>query len=261
MAFALGIIMGFEVSFDPEVLELWCVLGFFLYGWLLKAFRSSNRMINLVWTPIAFGLLTITGILRSQTCLHLPDSKVTTAEYFLATVRHPTYQKGQYYITDLAINRVWSDGVHFPADDHIRWYQATDNPIELIYGMSVVLEGKPRQIETPKNPLEFDYAGFMARKNIFWNLWSWEDEVISVFPGQRDTAYHLIYGFRSHLKSFLEASLPPGKPLQISLAMLLGDRMAVSDQLEDAFARSGTIHVLAVSGLHLGILYLSLIHI
>jgi competence protein ComEC len=37
--------------------------------------------------------------------------------------------------------------------------------------------------------------------------------------------------------------------------MLLGDRMAVSDQLEDAFARSGTMHILAVSGLHLGILY------
>ena len=53
------------------------------------------------------------------------------------------------------------------------------------------------------------------------------------------------------------------KPKQAALlsAILLGQRAALSQNIKDSFIQTGTIHILAISGLHVGLISLILIHL
>ncbi|MCB0779543.1 MAG: ComEC/Rec2 family competence protein, partial [Flavobacteriales bacterium] len=60
---------------------------------------------------------------------------------------------------------------------------------------------------------------------------------------------------REQVTRWLEESGLPDAEQDIARALLLGDRSGLEQQQRDAFARSGTMHVLAVSGLHVGLVF------
>ena len=67
----------------------------------------------------------------------------------------------------------------------------------------------------------------------------------------------VIYSIRQKLETHIDNYLNPpyGSVLK---AILLGKRGAISRKLTDLFAKTGTLHILAISGLHVGIIYLAL---
>ena len=119
----------------------------------------------------------------------------------------------------------------------------------------VIVKGTPTIIKKPANPKEFDYANYLSKKNIFWQHWVKGPEIAQIIQNQEISISHLTLVSRSFLQQLIAKHLKPGVPQEVTSAMLLGNRKGVSDILEDSFIRSGTIHILAVSGLHLGIFY------
>ena len=126
---------------------------------------------------------------------------------------------------------------------------------QLFHGDIVFARGTPRPIKAPANPNEFDYAAYLSRRNVFWQHWLKESDIIELHPSKNFSITREAARLSEHLRQLIINHLPAGTAQEISIAMLIGNREEVSDDLEAAFARSGTIHILAVSGLHLGILY------
>ncbi|MGH7947671.1 MAG: ComEC/Rec2 family competence protein, partial [Candidatus Binataceae bacterium] len=104
------------------------------------------------------------------------------------------------------------------------------------------------------NPGEFDYAAFMARHGI--------DATISLPPQALATGRLAIIGRRAagtagiieaardHIRRFIDESLAPAEAAEMR-ALVIGDRTGVSRALYDQFVRTGTVHLLSISGLHL----------
>jgi competence protein ComEC len=107
------------------------------------------------------------------------------------------------------------------------------------------------QLETPPQLDDFDYRGYLAHQGIYSTMTYPGIEKLE--SGQGFPPRQWLYALRSHLSRSLAKVLP--EP-QASLAqgIILGIRSMIPDSLETAFARSGTAHLLAISGLHLGIL-------
>ncbi len=255
LAFSLGICLGLETEIDQVALEVGSLMFFILYVSILSISNTNYGFQSLILALLAFSLLLMFGSLRAKVCTHLPDPKIESADYFLAMVSTPTYAKGRYQLTGLMVEMVWSEGHSYDANDQMIWYQLSEVPHLLSYGTRVLLRGSPTRIAKPKNPLEFDYAQFMAGRNVFWNFRTRENQLQAIFLSNGSAVHDCVSKIRSHLKSLVADNIPQGVPQEITLAMLLGDRKAVSNQLKEAFANSGTIHILAVSGLHMGILY------
>ena len=119
---------------------------------------------------------------------------------------------------------------------------------DIRYGDSLVLRGR---LEEPPDDLEgFDYRDYLARRGIH-ALMSWPG-VTLVEEDQGSPALSLVYRLRSSLARSLAASLP--EP-QASLAqtLLLGIRGGVPAEVTQAFRDTGTSHLLAISGLHVGV--------
>ena len=116
------------------------------------------------------------------------------------------------------------------------------------YGDRLLLEGK---LEAPPELDDFDYPLYLARQGI--------DTVMS-FPtvellddGQGAAFYNWLYGVRRDLADSL-ARVVPEPQASLGQAVLLGIRDGLPDGLVDDFRATGTSHILAISGLHVGIL-------
>ncbi len=107
------------------------------------------------------------------------------------------------------------------------------------------------ELATPPALDDFDYRGYLAHQGIYSTLSYPRIEVLAT--GQGFAPLGWIYTLRGHLADGLAGALP--EP-QASLAqgIILGMRGNIPADLRADFARSGTSHLLAISGLHLGIM-------
>jgi competence protein ComEC len=115
------------------------------------------------------------------------------------------------------------------------------------YGDVLEITGK---LETPPVFEDFDYADYLSHENIYSTMLYPEVEVIDREKGLAPLEW--IYSLRSELSLALARVLP--EP-QASLAqgMLLGIRSNIPADLQEAFSATGTTHILAISGLNIGI--------
>ncbi len=254
LCFTSGIFIGLEYCPPPGLAVLWIWL--IAFYWLAL---KTPGILNPAWHQLrgtaALVLFFMAGMVRTQSEAYRVDESVGQAELYRARVITPSEVRGNYCRTVLSLHQVWLNGREEKVNDHLLWYQSVEEAYEFIYGSEVVIRGTPQRINPPANPLEFDYAAFMSRKNIFWQQWSRSGSTVSHSLPQAGSLMGWCHGMKNYLKSQLQTVLPAGHAQEIAMAMLLGDRAMVSDGLEEAFADSGTIHILAVSGLHLGILY------
>ncbi len=116
------------------------------------------------------------------------------------------------------------------------------------YGDSLVLKGN---LDQPPELEEFDWREYLAREGIHY-LMS-RPEVEWAGGGEGVHALGWVYRVREELAASLGRSLPePGASL--AQAMLLGIRSSLPTELREDFAKTGTTHLIAISGLHVGIL-------
>ena len=128
-------------------------------------------------------------------------------------------------------------------------------PTPLRYGDRIEVEGVLRQPNGQRNPGGFDYRSYLARRGVFGILYPpWDHEVVptgrSGLPLLRWTEK-----LRRHVEDVLDAAYRENRiHAQVLKGMLLGLRSELSPDILDAFRNSGSIHILAVSGLHVGLI-------
>lgn len=107
------------------------------------------------------------------------------------------------------------------------------------------------ELETPPQLDDFDYQGYLAQQGIYSVMYYPRIEIVDTEKGGKPLAW--VYSLRNGLSQSLSLALP--EP-QASLAqgIFLGLRGDIPHSLRDAFARTGTAHLLAISGLHLSII-------
>jgi competence protein ComEC len=116
-------------------------------------------------------------------------------------------------------------------------------------GQKVTVFGQMKFIEPPTNPGQFNYAGYLKSQNIHWVF---QGDSFQILPGT-NLLYRVISSVRLFLEEGLEASVAP-EVLPLVKAALLGTRHLLSNDLRENFADSGMFHLLAISGLHVGII-------
>ena len=105
--------------------------------------------------------------------------------------------------------------------------------------------------EPPQDIGDFNYSAYLARQGIYSTMY-YPYEVELLATGQGPQPLQAIYSFRHRMGEALGASLsePEGSLAQ---GILLGLRHNIPSSLYEDFQRSGTAHLLAISGLHMAI--------
>ncbi|MCC4213520.1 ComEC/Rec2 family competence protein [Leeuwenhoekiella parthenopeia] len=112
------------------------------------------------------------------------------------------------------------------------------------------------QTRFPVNaPYQFDYGAYLKSKGIFGQIRLTKDSFIKISSDANSSKFSA-HRFRSYLKFKLNRYELSPDSKAITYALLLGERQDLSTQLRQSYVDAGVIHILAVSGLHVGILML-----
>lgn len=116
---------------------------------------------------------------------------------------------------------------------------------------------RPRRFATPGS---FDYPAYLATQKIYTTGWLKSSANISKLPDSKSPGFirKMRYGpeqIRQRINSFLTTTLP-ARQAGLYKAILTGDRAAVAPDILENFKKTGCVHLLAISGLHMGLLVL-----
>lgn len=116
------------------------------------------------------------------------------------------------------------------------------------YGDVLLATGKP---ETPSSSSDFDYKGYLAHQGIYSTMSYPKIEVQSTEEGLKVLAW--VYSLRNQLAQTLAKVLPEPQ-MSLAEAIVLGKRGMIPQSLKDDFTLTGTVHLIAISGLNLTII-------
>ena len=250
-AFLLGVYLGDRL--DPSV----SVLLLFTSGTLFVALflKRSGRPV----LPAIFALFVVIGCLRTAV---MTDTTAELAGYHTQSsiqveglVLDDAGPVGAAMRFRVRVERVLSEGGWVEVEGTAlvtagRSAEAAGHrdPPHIRYGDRLRLEGP---LTVPPELEEFDYPAYLARHGI-GSVMSFPSVTI-VDAGQGERLRSALFGVRRSLHASLGKSTPEPEA-SLGQALLLGMRDTIPDAVLDDFRATGTSHLLAISGLHVGIL-------
>ncbi|MDZ7722359.1 MAG: DNA internalization-related competence protein ComEC/Rec2 [candidate division KSB1 bacterium] len=254
LPYIAGIIFARCVQ-TPTVLLYSASISLFMFVFLFYFFNRLR-----LFALCAFLLLFVAGILiyqgsgqiKKTDCSHMADLPVLTA--IRGTVVSPVSERDESIRSVLRADSVWIQGVRYPVSGKVllNWY----DPGPLRYGDEIIAKGKLRLPSRDRNPGDFNYREYLAVRHIH-SIFSVKNNM-DLLILERDQASwvmsHIVIPCRRYALFFFN-QLDGGEMSAFAAALIIGERGGLSSDMKNSFARSGIIHILAVSGLHVGFLW------
>jgi competence protein ComEC len=120
-------------------------------------------------------------------------------------------------------------------------------------GDLLLIPNEIERIRNAGNPGEFDSEVYWHRKGYFHQAFIADGMCHRLESGQEGLVSGWLESIRLWLKKQLEQQLE-GNELAIGLALILGDKSLIDQEITANFTNTGAMHVLAVSGLHIGLI-------
>jgi competence protein ComEC len=120
-------------------------------------------------------------------------------------------------------------------------------------GDKILFNARLNLIPPPKNPHEFDYRNYLHLHQVYAQGYTTDAKIITT---EKWSIMRWASSFRAELLMLIDEMNLEADEKAIASALLLGYRHFITDETIQAFAGAGAMHVLAVSGLHVGILYM-----
>ncbi|MDM8554194.1 DNA internalization-related competence protein ComEC/Rec2 [Desulfococcaceae bacterium HSG7] len=127
------------------------------------------------------------------------------------------------------------------------------NPPQLKKGDRIKFNGKMRLIRNFNNPGGFDYERYMVYKGIRVSTYVYGENVTLLGHNTDGGISASISAMRQNIIHFIN-TYTKGQPRAVLKALIVGERNEIRGPLRDAFQRAGVSHILAISGLHIGII-------
>ena len=113
------------------------------------------------------------------------------------------------------------------------------------------------EVKAPLNPYQFNYKNYLKRLGIYHQVY-FRNQVVLAIPQSPNSITDYAETIREALNKRLEQL--PFKAIELAFikALLLGQRQDISSDVYEDYVNAGAVHILAISGLHVGILLLIL---
>jgi competence protein ComEC len=264
LPFLLGI--GLGISFIDAVYlpVLW---GIFIGLALAFIFLNLTYQRFTIYKMRWLGGLLMTFVLLAAGCISAVNYNELTNEH------HFSKSAAQYFVVKITNEPQLKNGLlRFTASvqQNINYKKTTvtngtllitikdSASIALQYGDELLMPAKYNAIDPPFNPGEFNYKKYLAHQNIYYQAF--------LYPGmyrviKHDTGNPLIafsLRLRQQMMVKFRRQMHDQQAIAVASTLILGYKADLSNDILQAYSKTGTIHVLSVSGAHVAIIYLLL---
>lgn len=170
-------------------------------------------------------------------------------------ITKPLEIKGKNYTTEIAIKAIKRNNIwHEHNTNSLVTFTNDTNLKALMAGDEIVFKAKVQNIESPLNPFDFDYKNYLAIKNIYAKLYIDKNNWHIIEHPSRGLR-HIALNTRQDIINILDKSGITNENLAVLSALTMGYKNKLDEKIRTQYSGAGAMHVLAVSGLHVSIIY------
>ncbi len=262
LPFLAGILTAIHSEIQIPHLE-YILIGLFNVIALFLLIKGLNFSYNYSWV---FGtIVTITLFFCGCRLTLMNTDKLKTnhfsnfqnAELYKVKINSTSLEKERSYKISADVEAVKQNGKWINTSGKAMCYFKKDSASKNIhYGDCIILKIKFSDIKLPQNPYEFNYKRFLSYHNIYQQAYIPSGNWRSLGINKGNTIISYSYSLREYLLNIYRENKITGDEFAVGSALVLGYTDDLDQDLISAYASSGALHVLSVSGLHVGIIYI-----
>ena len=126
---------------------------------------------------------------------------------------------------------------------------------ELHTGAIFVTLNPPKSIKPIFNPGSFDFSAYAKRRQIHHTLYINNQRDFVVLTYRKDRLRHLLDETRKWIIHTLKANISNPSEAGLTEALLIGYKEDLDQELQEQYTATGVSHIIAVSGMHLGLIF------
>lgn len=257
-----GIIFGYYLDIAPKNSLLFSCISILLFWVLYLKYRTKIRSsivigLSIFITTFSLGITTISLQTQQHFTNHHSNSQgfeidsIQLIKFRIREVLKPSNYYNKYAIDVFSVNQRQSIGKCL--------LNITKDSLSPTLDVDAIYSTKTgfKSLTPPLNPHQFDYKDYLKKQHIYHQLFIKNSQILLL-----ENKTHTVFGYAASLRKTINEELKnynfKKDELAIINALLLGQRQDISKDIYNSYAQAGAIHILAVSGLHVGIILLLL---
>lgn len=224
---------------------------------LLKARFKTRLLKGCLLSAIVFCFAVHLVVVKTQINQSSHFSHyLTTKSKLVVSLNEQLSTKANSFKGNLKVSHVINGNTVIPSQGLILGYLAKDKGLDnLKYGDEFIIDVVPLAVSEPANPEQFNYKYYLTLNNINHQVYLREKNVVKLNSNIGNSLISSSYKIRDYCYQTLNNNGVEGNQLKVASALLLGYQEKLDKDLIQSYSSAGAMHVLAVSGLHVGILF------
>jgi competence protein ComEC len=257
----IGILFQYHFSINTKVLAMVAATASILL--IIFSFLSIAKRNALGWINgllIHLFLIAIGGALSFTK--NISNRSAWVGNYInketpvIVTLQENISIKEKSYKALATFNAVYDNRVWQPVEgDVLLYFKKDSSKPNVHYGSQIILLKKVTSIVNAGNPGAFNYERYCSFQDIHYQAFL-SDNDFTILPTEQTSWFaNVLINIRTSVLEILKKNIKSQDELSIAEALLIGYRDELYRELVRAYSNTGVVHIIAISGLHLGMIY------
>lgn len=264
LPFTIGIIAGIYLgnyvvssSIVFAFLVTILIFSFCALPFLKKIAYSKRWMFGIPLNTFLLSAGMLTAVVNTERFYPNHISGVTETQHqFVVQATKNVVEKNKSFKLEAEVLTLFENGKQRTVNGKVILYLEKDSVSARVkYGDIILVNAQLQQLREAQNPAQFNYKQFLLFHQITRQVYVPSKSFAVTGVNKGNATMKWIYNLRDYLLSILQKHGLEGREFAVGAALILGYTDELDPEIMRAYAGSGALHVLSVSGLHVGIMY------
>ena len=183
-------------------------------------------------------------------------------DYLVVSITAPPLEKSKSFKAEADVDLILHGDSKTEAEGKLLLYFKKESASSYLqYGDRILIHKKLERIKNMGNPGGFNYQQYCAFRQIYYTAYLKKNEWILLTGKKINWLTSFLLQARKNILSILQRNMASDDQLSIAEALLIGYTEDLDRDLVKAYTNTGVVHIIAISGMHLGLIYMLLLWI
>ena len=213
----------------------------------------SGISVNLMLATLGGQLVWINDIRHDEKWVGRLDIKTAST---IVTIEEPLVEKTNSFKAEASVDGIYGKGKFSSCKGNIIIYFKRDSAVKhLDYGSQIVFIKPLQEIKNAGNPGSFDYRRYGLFQGITHQVYLTPTDYVIMTSKHQNVFRRFIYDCRRWVVNCIQNSIRSEKEQGLAEALLIGYKDDLDKNLLQSYTNTGVVHIIAISGMHLALIY------
>jgi len=260
-----GILAGYYFKVEVGIIVIIAIIlsfAFLIFNLLPLVYRFKLQAVNGIIITAFFITAGVFLTWNKDACNH-PDwygKKYDGSSYIIATISEPPVEKSKSYKSSANVEAIIKNDSVYPVTGKLLLYFSKDsNAKKIVYGSRVIIKKDLQEIKNSGNPAAFNYKRYCAFQQIFHQCYLKQTDWSLLKNDNANPLRKVIFTTQRYIVNVLKDNIKGADESSLAKALLIGYKVDLDKDLVQAYSNVGVVHLIAISGLHLALIYAMLL--